>query len=150
MAVFGQRSTENGMTRQNAGPSADHINMIGEGSVFDGTLTSPGDVHVRGRVVGRIQAEGKVVVAQEGQVEGEVNADNADIAGRVEGDVRIEARLILKSTARIEGNIFTNRLVVEEGAFYNGKCEMGQPGSRSQGTGASSSSSAQFALEEEE
>lgn len=146
MAVFGQRSTENGMTRQTAAPSAEHINMIGEGSVFDGTLTSPGDVHVRGRVVGRIQADGKVVVAQEGHVEGEVNADNADIAGRVEGDVRIESRLILKSTARIDGNIYTNRLVVEEGAFYNGNCEMGQSGGRIQ----QSESPSSLAFDEEE
>lgn len=125
MAVFRQKPTENGMNRQSAGSAPEHINMIGEGTVLDGTITSSGDVHVRGRIVGTVRAEGKVVVAQEGEVEGEVASSNADIAGRIDGDVRVENRLILKSTARIEGNIYTDRLVIEEGAVYNGSCEMG-------------------------
>lgn len=114
------------MTRQSAGSAPDHINMIGEGTVLDGTITSSGDIHVRGKIVGTVRAEGKVVIAQEGEVEGEVASANADIAGRVDGDVRVEGRLILKTTARIEGNIYTDRLVIEEGAVYNGSCEMGR------------------------
>lgn len=130
MAVFRQKTDDNGMTTRNSpGSTAEHINMIGEGTLLEGTLSSPGDIHVRGRIVGRVQAEGRVVLAQEGIVEGEVVSSNADIAGRVEGDVRVEVRLILKSTAHIEGNVYTNRLVVEEGAVYNGQCEMGRSGS---------------------
>jgi cytoskeletal protein CcmA (bactofilin family) len=128
MAVFRQKTEETGMAKHSSGSTAEHINMIGEGTVLEGTLTSPGDIHVRGRVIGKIQAEGRIVLAQEGVVEGELLASNADIAGRVEGDVRIETRLILKGTARIEGNVYTNRLVMEEGALYNGQCEMGRSG----------------------
>lgn len=113
------------MNRQSGGTSSDHINMIGDGTVVDGKVTSSGDMHVRGKILGAIRVEGKIVIAQEGEVEGEVVAENADIAGRIDGDVRIDGRLILKSTARIEGNIFTDRLVIEEGAVYNGNCEMG-------------------------
>lgn len=129
MAVFRQKGDDNGMTRHSPGSTAEHINMIGEGTLLEGSITSPGDIHVRGRVVGKIQAEGRAVLAQEGVVEGEIFASNADIAGRVEGDVHVETRLILKSSARIEGTIYTNRLVVEEGAIYNGKCEMGKAAS---------------------
>ncbi len=125
MAVFRQKPKEDGMNRQSSGVSPDHINMIGEGTVVDGKVSSSGDVHVRGKVLGALRVEGKVVVAQEGHIEGEVNAANADIAGYIDGDVRIDGRLILKSTARIEGNIYTERLVIEEGAVYNGSCEMG-------------------------
>ncbi|MFW5955338.1 MAG: bactofilin family protein, partial [Rhodothermales bacterium] len=69
-------------------------------------------------------AEGKVVISQEGEVEGELISSSADVSGYVNGDVRVEERLLLKSTARLEGNIFTHRLVMEEGAFFDGKCEM--------------------------
>jgi cytoskeletal protein CcmA (bactofilin family) len=128
MAVFRQKTEDSPMPKHSPGSTAEHINMIGEGTVMEGTLSSPGDIHIRGRVVGKVQAEGRVVLAQEGVVEGELLASNADIAGRVEGDVRIETRLILKGTARIEGNVYTNRLVMEEGAVYNGQCEMGRSG----------------------
>lgn len=128
MAVFRQKNDDPPMPKHSPGSTAEHINMIGEGTVLEGTLSSAGDIHIRGRLIGKVEAEGRVVLAQEGVVEGELLASNADIAGRVEGDVRVETRLILKGTARIEGNIYTNRLVMEEGAVYNGQCEMGRSG----------------------
>ena len=123
MAVFKQRTRGGDMAKQAVG--ADHINMVGEGAVLEGALTAPGDIHVRGEVRGSVHAHGKVVIAHEGYVEGQVKAQNADIAGRVDGDVHVESRLILKGPARINGNLFTGRLVIEEGAVYNGSCQMG-------------------------
>lgn len=123
MAVFKQKTTGRDMSKQALG--AELINMVGEGAVLEGALTAPGDIHVRGEVRGSVHAHGKVVIAQEGFVEGTVNAKNADIAGRVDGDVHVEARLILKSPARINGDLYTGRLIIEEGAIYNGSCTMG-------------------------
>ena len=71
---------------------------------------------------------GRAVVAPEGIVEGEVTASNANIAGTVLGDLIIGERLLLGSSAKVEGTIKTGRLIVEEGATFNGECQMGQPG----------------------
>ena len=125
MALFGETRGPEGALP--AGPSApNQINMIGEGTVFEGTLRARSDVRVSGRIVGKLQVEGKAIVAQEGSVEGEVHAASADIAGTIEGDLHVTDRLVLKGTARVEGNIRTGRLVVEEGATFNGKCLMGE------------------------
>jgi cytoskeletal protein CcmA (bactofilin family) len=112
-------------TQQN--PAQDQINLVGKGTVFEGTVRAENDVRASGQVIGTLQVEGKAMIAESGSVDGEIIATNADVAGRVQGDIEIEERLVLKSTARVEGNIETDRLVVEEGAQFTGECTMGTP-----------------------
>ena len=120
------------MAKQPNAAVSNQINMIGEGTVFEGTLTSESDVRISGRVDGKLEVKGKVIVAQEGSVEGEITAASLDVAGRVQGEVVVEERVVLKSSARVEGNIQTARLVVEEGASFNGRCQMGNRTMRSE------------------
>lgn len=115
------------MTRQGNPVSPGQINMIGEGTLLEGTLRAEGDVRISGRVIGKLDVAGKVIIAQEGSVDGELHAESADIAGSVEGQIKISERIILKNTARIDGDIFAGRLVVEEGAVFAGKCLMDTP-----------------------
>ncbi len=114
------------MAKQPNAAVSSQINMIGEGTVFEGTLKSESDIRISGRVDGTLEVKGKVIVAQEGSVEGEIRAASLDVAGRVNGEVDVEERVVLKSSAVIEGNIQTGRLVVEEGAEFNGTCRMGK------------------------
>ncbi len=113
------------MAKQSGVAAPNQINMIGEGTNFDGTLQAESDVRISGRVLGKIDVEGKVIVAQEGVVEGEVKAASLDVAGRIHGEIDVSERVVLKSSAEIEGDIRTGRLVVEEGAVFNGECRTG-------------------------
>jgi len=103
----------------------DQINLVGEGTVFEGTVRAESDVRASGRIVGTLEVEGKTMIAEEGEVEGEIIATNVEIAGQVQGEIHADERLVLKSTARVNGTIETDRLVVEEGAELTGECEMG-------------------------
>lgn len=108
-------------------PSAQtpQINMIGEGAVVEGTVNAGSDIRIRGKVVGKLNVEGKAIVAQEGEVNGDIVATNADISGVVQGQIDVSGTLVLKATARVTADIKTARLVVEEGAVFDGKCKMG-------------------------
>jgi cytoskeletal protein CcmA (bactofilin family) len=112
-------------TQQN--PAQDQINLVGKGTVFEGTVRAESDVRASGQIVGTLQVDGKAMIAESGSVDGEIIATNADIAGRVQGEIEIEERLVLKSTAQVDGNIETDRLVVEEGAQFTGECKMDTP-----------------------
>lgn len=125
MAIFGNGS-EPPASRPPGLQTPAQVNMIGEGTVIEGTVRATSDVRVSGRIIGKLEVEGKAIVATEGVIDGELSATNADIAGLVEGEVLIADRTVLKSTARVEGTLRTARLVVEEGALLNGNCEMGQ------------------------
>ncbi|MFB6274089.1 MAG: polymer-forming cytoskeletal protein [Salinibacter sp.] len=105
----------------------DQVNLVGEGTVFEGTVRAESDVRASGRIIGTLEVEGKTMIAEEGVVEGEIIAANADIAGQVHGEIHVEELLVLKSTARVDGSIETDRLIVEEGAQFTGECEMGTP-----------------------
>ena len=129
MALFGtNKDSEQPMAKQVSTATPSQVNIIAEGTVFEGTLQADSDVRVSGRIVGKLKVTGRAVVAPEGAVDGEVSATNATIAGTVEGDLVIAERLMLGSSARVEGTIKTGRLIVEEGAIFNGECQMGQPG----------------------
>lgn len=101
------------------------INMVGEGAVVEGTLNAGSDIRIRGKVVGKLNVEGRAIVAQEGEVNGDLVATNADVAGTVHGQIDVSGTLVLKATAQVTADIKTSRLVVEEGAVFDGKCKMG-------------------------
>lgn len=124
MALFGS-DKDVPMGKQTTPSLPTQINMIGEGTVFEGTLRAQSDVRVSGRIIGKLQVDGKAIVAQEGSIEGELVATSADVAGTIDGDVHVSDRLVLKGSARLEGNIRTGRLVIEEGAVFHGECLMG-------------------------
>ncbi len=108
--------------RQN--PNLSSVNMVSEGTEIIGKLITQSDIRIAGKVEGEAQADGKVIVASTGNVEGNVNAQNADIAGRVEGEVHVDNKLTLRQSAVVECDIYTQNLVVEEGATFNGECHM--------------------------
>lgn len=129
MGLFGNTQSDDSSSSMasQTGTVQDQVNLVGEGTVFEGTVRAESDVRASGRVVGTLEVEGKTMIAEEGVVEGEIIATNADIAGQVDGEIHVEERLVLKSSARVDGTIETDRLVVEEGAQFTGECEMGTP-----------------------
>lgn len=125
MGIFSSKQSNDDTMAKSKRTMSDQINLVGEGTTFEGTLHAENDVRASGRIIGTIQVDGRAIIAESGGVEGEVIATNADIAGHVQGEIRVSERLVLKSTARIDGDIHTKRLVVEEGARFTGQCIMG-------------------------
>lgn len=102
------------------------INLIATGTELEGTLNAKDDTRICGKLKGTLRVEGKAIISQEGSIEGEIFATDADVAGTVKGEITIKGRLVLKGTAKIEGTIRASRLIVEEGATIDGSCQMGQ------------------------
>ncbi|MBV6643888.1 MAG: polymer-forming cytoskeletal protein [Cyclobacteriaceae bacterium] len=100
-------------------------NTIGKGTLIEGNLEAYGNIRIEGKVVGNIKTKSKAALGHSSQVEGNILAQNADIEGHIVGKVEITEQLVLKSTAVIDGDIITNKLIVESGAAFNGKCQMG-------------------------
>jgi cytoskeletal protein CcmA (bactofilin family) len=128
MAIFGNKkdkSSNSSMATQGNRQNQAQFNIVGEGTVFEGTLRAESNVNVSGRVVGKLIVNGRAVISKSGRVEGELRATNAAVGGTVEGEIFVEERLELESTAHVDGSIQTDRLVVEEGAIFTGSCKMG-------------------------
>lgn len=101
------------------------MNQFGQGTTLNGDITTEGDIRIDGKVNGSITSKAKAVVGSTGIIEGDIICQNAYIDGRVNGNIEVSDLLILSKTAYVMGNITIKKLVVEEGAKFNGRCSMG-------------------------
>jgi cytoskeletal protein CcmA (bactofilin family) len=100
-------------------------NIIGKGTIMNGSVETFGNIRVEGKVIGDIKTKSKAAFGHSSQVDGSVLAQNAEVAGHITGTIEVTELLVLKATAVIDGDIITNKLLVESGAAFNGKCKMG-------------------------
>jgi cytoskeletal protein CcmA (bactofilin family) len=84
-----------------------------------GVLEMEGTLTVCGFITGRIAAI-KVILAQGGQIEGDVVAREIIIAGRLIGRV-FAPTVAIEETAHIEGRIFHSTISVARGAHFDGR-----------------------------
>ena len=101
-------------------------NLIGNGTTIKGEIIATGDIRVDGTIIGTMKSTGKVVIGQQGVVEGDIICNSADISGRVKGTVRVDELTSLKATSRLEVELYTKQLFIEVGAIFTGKCDMSQ------------------------
>lgn len=101
-------------------------NIIGNGTIIKGEIESNGDIRIDGKVIGTLKSNGKIVLGQNGNIEGDIYCKQADLSGRVTGKIFVDELTSLKSTSRVEGELSTKQLYIEIGAIFTGKCEMGK------------------------
>lgn len=98
--------------------------IIGAGVKVEGTFVSFGDVIVKGEVSGSVETKNNLRVEKGALINANVRAKNAFISGEVKGNVEVEEKVVLAKTAKIKGDIFCQTIAIEEGAVFNGKCQM--------------------------
>ncbi len=100
------------------------LNLIAAGTVLEGKLRSPGSIRIDGRVVGEITATNNISVGGAGDIEGNISAKNVTVGGKVQGSIVAQEKLVFESKAVIRGDIHAAKLVIDEGAVFDGKCNM--------------------------
>lgn len=99
--------------------------VIAEGTHIEGTIKSNTNIRVDGSIKGIVNCQEKIVMGETGVVEGTISTKDAIMTGTFEGDLVVNGTLHLKSTAVIKGDITAQFLIVDEGAQYFGKCNIG-------------------------
>lgn len=110
---------------KNTDVDASAINIIRTGTEITGDIVCKGDIRIDGKLFGNLKSDGKVVVGDNGYVEGSVNCANATISGTLKVTITVKELLSLKSTSNLIGEITTNKLQIEPGANFSGNCKMG-------------------------
>ena len=105
-------------------PQAAELSLISSGTVVEGKIRSEGSVRIDGKLVGDVSAKANAAVGAAGVVEGTILAKNISLAGKVQGDVTALEKLILEANTVVRGDIRAARLVVDEGAMFDGQCNM--------------------------
>ena len=115
--------SENKKDKQNLEPTSTQ-NIISQGTIIVGDLTSEGDLRIDGIVEGNLRTKGKVVVGKSGFIKGTLNGTDAYFEGKFSGKLTLSNTLTLKSSAHIEGEVVLGKLSVEPGATFNVTCVM--------------------------
>ena len=113
-----------GIKQKEENPNGGLHNTIAAGTNITGNILTETDFRLDGQVKGDIKCQGKLVIGPKGNVEGNIESENAEILGGVQGSEKVKAKLILKATANIQGDIFTQSLEIEPNARFNGACSM--------------------------
>ena len=121
---FGINTTNRNMSANQESPVRN--NLIGNGTTIKGEIIATGDIRVDGTIIGTMKSTGKVVIGQQGVVEGDIICNSADISGKVKGTIRVDELTSLKATSRLEVELYTKQLFIEVGAIFTGKCDMSQ------------------------
>lgn len=104
--------------------SAKDLNLIGHGTTIEGKIRSQGSVRVDGRIIGEINAYEAVSIGVAGEVDGNISAKNITIGGKVRGSLTAQEKLVFLEQAVVQGDIRASKLVIDEGAMFDGKCSM--------------------------
>ena len=106
--------------------NSEDITIISSGVKVEGKVSSDGSIRLDGTIQGDISCKGNVSIGEQGEVFGKVDGQIITIGGKVEGLINAKEKLILESKADLRGDVFTKILVVEAGARFDGKSNMGQ------------------------
>jgi cytoskeletal protein CcmA (bactofilin family) len=100
---------------------------IGKSVVFDGELTSTEDLHIDGTLKGHLYVrEGTVTVGESATIEADIRAKKVLVQGHVLGSIAASDRIELAASATVKGSISADRIVIVDGAQFNGGVDMGR------------------------
>jgi cytoskeletal protein CcmA (bactofilin family) len=104
--------------------------ILGADANFKGELSFEKGMRLMGRFEGKLNTPGRLHVAKEAKMAADVEAGAIIVEGEVSGNLSANDRIELKQTARYEGDLRASKLVVDEGAVFNGHVSVGPDGQK--------------------
>lgn len=94
---------------------------IGKSVVIKGELSGSEDIFLDGEVEGSIELrEQSLTVGPNGRIRANINAKEVVIHGKVDGNISGTDRVELRKSAVLVGDIVTQRIIIEDGAYFKG------------------------------
>ena len=103
--------------------------IIGQEAALEGRLTVKHAMRVEGQVKGELASTDTITVGNTGKVEGTLTAENVVVGGQVDGNIKASGRVTLEAGSRFTGDLEASRLIITEGATFNGHSAMPGAGS---------------------
>lgn len=101
------------------------VGHIGKSVVIRGELTGNEDLYLDGEIEGNIDLrDHKLVIGPNGKIKATITARDIVLHGRVEGNISATERVELKKSCSLVGDVSTQRIVIEDGAFFKGAIDI--------------------------
>jgi cytoskeletal protein CcmA (bactofilin family) len=124
-------------------PKTTEFAHIGKSVIIKGELSGSEDLYVDGQVEGSIELSGnRLIIGPHGQVRAKVNAKGVIVQGKLDGNILAGERVELTKSAIVVGDIATQRVAIEEGAYFKGKVDIQREGVKADGARPAAASAA--------
>jgi len=98
--------------------------FFGEGTFMKGTLKFNGALRFDGKFEGEIITNDTFIIGKSGIINANISAGSLFNSGEVTGNVSANHKIDINAEGKLLGNIKTPMLHIQEGAQFNGSCEM--------------------------
>ncbi len=79
---------------------------------------------IDGILKGKILSGNGLIIGETGEIEADIDVNSVAINGRVKGSIKAKERVEIFSKGRVIGSVTAPKLIIEEGAFFQGSCQM--------------------------
>jgi cytoskeletal protein CcmA (bactofilin family) len=116
---------------KNSGGSQNDLNgFLDRGSRLQGELHFESSFRIDGKLQGKIESSGRLIVGEGGEVEGEIHVRHVAVSGVVRGSLQADEQIHIAAGGRVEADLDTPSLVIEDGAVFEGRCTMRRGGEK--------------------
>lgn len=98
--------------------------FLDKGSHFKGELSFEETFRIDGRFEGKIPSGSELVIGDSAEVDAEIRVERVSINGALKGSVHATERIEIHPRARVTADLHAPVLRIEEGAYFQGSCDM--------------------------
>lgn len=98
--------------------------IIGPSIKVKGNFFGEGDIIVEGSLEGEIKTNNNLFVGPKALIKANIEAKKAKISGEIKGNITVSESLEITGSAKINGDISAKSISIENGAVFNGFCDM--------------------------
>lgn len=98
--------------------------LIGEKCSIKGNLKGQGLLKLDGLMDGNIDWQEDLIIGASCKIKGNISCCNAFVSGYVDGNIICANTLIIECTGKVKGDITVKNVIIREGGWLDGKCNM--------------------------
>ena len=107
---------------------------IGKSVLIKGELSGSEDLYLDGEVEGSVDLkQHSLTVGPHGRIRANIRAREVIVHGKVDGNIAGDEKVELKKSAVLTGDITTQRIMIEDGAFFKGAIDLLKEGKSQSG-----------------
>jgi len=98
--------------------------FIDRDSEIIGDIKFKENFRIDGVFKGKILSGNGLIIGETGEIEADIDVVSIAINGRVKGSIKAKERIEIFSKGRVIGSVASPKLIIEDGAFFQGSCQM--------------------------
>lgn len=98
--------------------------FIDKDTEITGDIKFKESFRIDGVFKGKILSGGGLIIGETGEVEADIEVISIAVNGRVKGSIKAKDKIEIFSKGRVIGSVSAPKLTIEDGAFFQGSCQM--------------------------